>query len=81
MLVFIQNAGAIIFSQLTIKHRKVLHPISKLIQNLILAHAIRVMVSSETNDYETIFLIQYCLVDMPASSQMREDGGTHSELW
>lgn len=62
---------------LTIKHSKVLDPISDLVEHFVLAHTIWLIVSSKSDDHESLFLIHYGLVNMPSCSQVGQDNGTH----
>jgi hypothetical protein len=47
------------------------------IENFILAHAIRIPVATETNDYKALFFSDNGLVDMPSCDKMRKNDGSH----
>jgi len=57
--------------------REVFYAICDLVEYLILAHTFRVVITSESNDYEALFFTKDGLVNVPASSQVRKDNGAH----
>jgi hypothetical protein len=65
---------------LTVNDREVLDPVSNLVQNLVLAHAVWFIVPSKSYDHQTLFLVHDSLIHMPPCPQMGQDHGTHSEM-
>jgi len=62
---------------LTINDRKVLHAVRDLVQNLILPHAVRIVIPSEPNDHKTLLLAHDGLVHVPSCAKMGQNDGAH----
>ena len=56
---------------------EVLDLVGNLVEDLVLAHAVGVVVAAEADDDEAVFLAEDRLVDVPAGAEMRENDGTH----
>jgi hypothetical protein len=56
---------------------EVLDAVCDAVEDFILAHAVRVPVFAEADDYETFVFGHDGLVDVPAGDKMGEDDGTH----
>jgi hypothetical protein len=59
--------------ELTIEDGEVLHPVSNLVQNLILAHAVRLIITAESNNHESLLLVHDSLVYVPSCAQVGQD--------
>ena len=56
---------------------EVLHSVGDAVENFILAHAVGVPVAAKADDDEPFFFSEDGLIDMPASSQVGENDGSH----
>lgn len=58
-------------------NREALDLVRDFVQDLILAHAVRIPVATETNDNKSFLLAKNGLVHVPAGVEMGNDNGTH----
>lgn len=50
---------------------------ARTVEDFVLAHTVRVPVTTESNHDEALFFGHNGLVDVPSCDEMREDDGTH----
>lgn len=58
---------------------EVFDALGDLVENLVLAHAVGVVIAPEANHDESLVFRQDCLVDMPTGLEVGENDGTHFE--
>ena len=80
MLAYLQRSR-VCLSVLTIKDSEVLDPVGNLVQDLILAHAVWLIVPAKAYNHEPLFFIHNSLVYVPSCAEVGQDNRTHIEMW